>query len=293
MKIVSYNIHYGIGKDERYSLERVVDAVSGADIVALQEVERYYDGSRAPRQPEDIAALMPAYYWVYDAAFDVDCSTIRADGSIANRRRQHGQMLLSRWPIIARRYFPLPRLYVDDEFNMQMGVLEGVIKTPLGALRVYNLHCGSISAARRRLPSAFILDLVRNAPLQGGAWSGPNGEFAERDWCAGMAQPPMPQSAIVLGDFNMQPGSDEYRLLCRAQGPSGAPLLTDLWALHNPDRQVLSWHSNPAKPGPAQSALLDYCLLSGDLLVSARNCWIDEAAAGSDHQPLWAELDAP
>jgi endonuclease/exonuclease/phosphatase family metal-dependent hydrolase len=43
MKIVSYNIHYAIGKDERYDLERVVNAVEGADIIALQEVERHYD----------------------------------------------------------------------------------------------------------------------------------------------------------------------------------------------------------------------------------------------------------
>ena len=38
MKIVAYNIHYAIGKDERYDLERVVTAVEGADIIALQEV---------------------------------------------------------------------------------------------------------------------------------------------------------------------------------------------------------------------------------------------------------------
>jgi endonuclease/exonuclease/phosphatase family metal-dependent hydrolase len=39
MKIVSYNIHYAIGKDDRYDLERIATAVAGADIIALQEVE--------------------------------------------------------------------------------------------------------------------------------------------------------------------------------------------------------------------------------------------------------------
>ena len=292
MKIASYNIHYGIGKDESYAIDRVVDAVRDADIIALQEVERYYDSAQAPRQPEDIAALLPGYYWVYDAAFDVDCSTIGADGNISNRRRQHGQMLLCRWPIITKRYFPLPRLYIDDEFNMQMGVLEAVIDTPLGPLRIYNLHFGSVSAEERLLQGAQVLDLVRQAPAQGGAWSGPNGKFSERDWCVGMSPPPMPQSAIVLGDFNMTPGSDEYQLLCEARNSAGRPLLIDLWARYNPAREVMSWHSNPAKRGPAECALLDYCLLTDDLLSKARGCWIDEAAAGSDHQPLWAEFDA-
>ena len=39
MKIVTYNVHYAIGKDNRYNLQRVIDSVRGADIVALQEVE--------------------------------------------------------------------------------------------------------------------------------------------------------------------------------------------------------------------------------------------------------------
>jgi endonuclease/exonuclease/phosphatase family metal-dependent hydrolase len=290
VKIVSYNIHYAIGKDDRYDLERVVDSLRGADIIALQEVERRYDTPRSPSQPEDIAALLPAYYWVYDAAFDVDCSRRRGDGSIDNRRRQHGQMLLSRWPILAKRYFPLPRIRVDDEFNMQMGVLEGIVDTPLGALRIYNLHFGSVAGAERQLQAACLLDLLRESPARGGAWTGPNGEFAERDWCAGDSEPPMPSEAILLGDYNMRPGSPEYRLLCGATDDKGAPLLTDLWARHNPGRSIVSWHSNPSKPGPAGSALLDYCLVTPQTAARATACWIDETAAGSDHQPLWASF---
>ena len=292
MKIVSYNIHYAVGKDDRYDLERVVSAVAGADIIALQEVERYYDSPQSPAQPEDIAALLAEYFWVYDAAFDIDCSEVAADGRVSNRRRQHGQMLLSRWPILSKRYFPLPRIRIDDEFNMQMGVLEGVIETPLGALRIYNLHFGSVASEERRLQADYLLDLVRNTPARGGAWTGPNGEYAERDWCVGALEPPMPEAAIALGDFNLEPDSAEYQQLCAATDSTGGPLLTDLWALHNPARQVMSWHSNPGKPGPAGRALLDYCMVTRNLAARASACWIDTETAGSDHQPLWAEFDA-
>jgi len=291
MKIVSYNIHYAIGKDDRYDLQRVTTAVAAADIIALQEVERYYDTPQSPSQPEDIAALLPEHYWVYDASFDIDCSERQADGRIINRRRQHGQMLLSRWPIIAKRYFALPRVYIDNEFNMQMGVLEGIIDTPLGALRIYNVHFGSVSSEERQQQADRVLELVREAPSQGGAWSGPNGEFSERDWCVGNPEPPMPATAIVLGDFNMQPDSREYQMLCDAKGVSDTALLTDVWALFNPERQVMSWHSNPSKRGPQACALLDYCLVTEALTTRTTACWIDEAAAGSDHQPLWAEFD--
>jgi endonuclease/exonuclease/phosphatase family metal-dependent hydrolase len=292
MKIVSYNIHYAIGKDDRYDLERVVNAVTGADIIALQEVERYYDSPQGPSQPEDIAALLPTYYWVYDAAFDIDCSAVSTDGRVSNRRRQHGQMLLCRWPILSKRYFALPRVRIDDEFNMQMGMLEGVIETPLGALRVYNLHFGSVSSDERRLQADYLLDRVRLAPAQGGAWTGPNGEFAERDWCVGALEPPLTDSVIALGDFNLEPDSAEYAQLCAATAPDGSPLLTDLWARHNPGPPVMSWHSNPSKRGPAERALLDYCLTTQDLAARACACWIDTAVAGSDHQPLWAEFEA-
>ncbi|NKW71504.1 EEP domain-containing protein, partial [Rhodobacteraceae bacterium R_SAG10] len=40
MKLVSYNIQYGFGADGNYDLGRIAQVVDGADIIALQEVER-------------------------------------------------------------------------------------------------------------------------------------------------------------------------------------------------------------------------------------------------------------
>ncbi|TIN57465.1 MAG: EEP domain-containing protein, partial [Mesorhizobium sp.] len=42
MKLVSYNIQYGYGSDGRYDLARATRLVDGADIIALQEVERHW-----------------------------------------------------------------------------------------------------------------------------------------------------------------------------------------------------------------------------------------------------------
>jgi endonuclease/exonuclease/phosphatase family metal-dependent hydrolase len=136
-----------------------------------------------------------------------------------------------------------------------------------------------------------VLELVREAPSQGGAWTGSNGEFSERDWCVGNPEPPMPTTAIVLGDFNLEPDGLEYQILCGATDDTGMALLTDILALRNPGRKIMSWHSNPSKLGPQECALLDYCLVTEALMARVNACWIDEAAAGSDHQPLWAEFD--
>jgi len=37
MKIVSYNIRFGLGLDQRYDLGRIADTVRDADIIGLQE----------------------------------------------------------------------------------------------------------------------------------------------------------------------------------------------------------------------------------------------------------------
>ena len=38
MQIVSYNIQFGTGRDEKVDLARIADTVRGADLIALQEV---------------------------------------------------------------------------------------------------------------------------------------------------------------------------------------------------------------------------------------------------------------
>lgn len=291
MKIVSYNIHYAIGKDSRYDLARIVETVAGADIIGLQEVERNYGPPGGPLQPEEIAALLPDYYWVFDAAFDIDDSERHQDGTILNRRCQHGQMLLSRWPILSKRYFPLPRLDIDYQFNMQMGVLEGVLETPLGALRVYVLHLGSVSGEEREHQANFLLARVRDAPGEGGAWTGPACDDIDKDWSAGKAKPPMPENAIVLGDFNMEVDSVEYKIFATAKDRGGQMLLTDIWARQNPNVDVKTWYPNPGRPGNEAPARLDYCFLTQGLVDRAVSSWVYEAAIGSDHQPLWVELE--
>eukprot|EP01030_Chromulinospumella_sphaerica_P031480 gene31480-32107_t len=41
VKFVSYNIQYGTGRDNVVDLARIARAVQGADVIALQEVERF------------------------------------------------------------------------------------------------------------------------------------------------------------------------------------------------------------------------------------------------------------
>jgi len=141
MKIVTYNIQFGLGKDGRFNLERIANEVCGADIIALQEVERNWQRSGMVDQPKILAQLLDQYYWVYGPFFDVDASRTGADGQVINIRRQFGNMILSKTPIISTRQFPLPKSSINDQRNMVVGMLEGIVELPGGkAMRIYNAH---------------------------------------------------------------------------------------------------------------------------------------------------------
>jgi len=100
-------------------------------------------------QPAELARLLGDYHWVYGPAFDMDASERGTDGKIRNRWRQFGTMVFARWPIQASRLLVFDKTATAHHFNMDVGALECVIDTPLGPLRVYSLHLGSLSAPER------------------------------------------------------------------------------------------------------------------------------------------------
>ena len=62
MKLVTCNIQYFRGKDGRFEIERIADAVRGADVIALQEVVRNWPGSDIADHPARLGELLGDYY---------------------------------------------------------------------------------------------------------------------------------------------------------------------------------------------------------------------------------------
>ena len=293
MRVVSYNIQYGVGKDGKLDLARAMRSVAGADIVALQEVERNWLKSGMADQAAEIAALMPDYYWVYGPFFDVDASRRGADGRIENRRRQHGTMLLARWPIRSSRLFPLPKLDNASGLGFQMGALEGVVDVPGHPIRVYSVHLSSLGSEERRVQAEALKRIWRLTADEGPTWSGEVG-LAGVDWSDGEPMPPAPVDALLLGDFNCEPGTPEYRAIV-ADDPSlhGRAFyrmsLSDSWAIAGGGGEGATYPPSAAYPIP-KAQRIDYGFVSGGLAPRLQRAWVDEAAQGSDHQPYWIEL---
>ena len=136
-----------------------------------------------------------------------------------------------------------------------------------------------------------MINLVAKTPETGGAWTGPAGTNADRDWSGGKVPEVMPGSAIVLGDFNMIKDSDEYQILAAASGLDNQPLLIDAYSRFNAKQLLDTWHPNPGRDDDQESAMLDYIFLTPNLLPSTTRVWVDEQADGSDHQPVWLDLE--
>lgn len=127
MRVVSYNIHKGIGgSDRRYRLERIVDVLASldADLLCLQEVT--IDLPRTSRH--DQAAVLMERFAPMHGAFQ------------QNVHWQHGgygNLLLSRWPLRERH-----RISLRFGDKKPRGAQLVVVDTPDGPLRCTNWHLG-------------------------------------------------------------------------------------------------------------------------------------------------------
>ena len=188
MKLVSYNIQYGMGPDGIFDPDRIAASVADADIIALQEVSR----GLAQNGGADLVALLeqrlPGYFSAYAAAMDIDGGSSIVDGRAMMRRRQLGNMIFSRWPILATRNLLLPRTRSFDRANFQRSALEALIVTPLGPLRIYDVHLDHINHEERTLQIAHLKERVFAYPMEGGAITGA-AEYGE-------PEPPHPEDGL-------------------------------------------------------------------------------------------------
>lgn len=291
MRIVTYNIQWGKGRDGRVDLDRIARSVASADVIALQEVERNWREMEHADEVARLSALLPDHHAVYCPSVDF---ALPAD---PGRRRQYGLMVLSRHPVLTVRSWPLPRTRVLGQLSDPSILVECVIGHPARPFRLYVTHMNYISARCRLRQAEAILRIVAEAKAEGPLIDGPGAPDSDfgADWMA-LARtdlPPMPAPAVLLGDFNMAPGSPEYAQLCGPVSPGEGRLVEDglfadaLTLAGLPEDAGITFPGGNGEP----AVRIDHILLSPDLAPALRAAWIDDEADGSDHQPVWAELD--
>jgi endonuclease/exonuclease/phosphatase family metal-dependent hydrolase len=133
MRLLSYNIHKGIGgRDRLYRLQRVIDVIEAEnpDVLCLQEVARDSPRSHFDDQPH----LLTEYFKFTGVLYQQ---------TVHLQRGGYGNLILSRWPLASKHQISL-RLNTKKPRGAQLVVIE----TPEGPLHLVNFHLGLADAER-------------------------------------------------------------------------------------------------------------------------------------------------
>jgi len=173
VRLVTFNIHHGVGDDGRHDLARLAQvlAAADADVICLQEVDRHF-GDRSENVDQ---GLLLARALDLQLAWGPAVDEPRPDG---RPRGEYGNALLSRLPILVSDVHRLPGAGEPRSALRTMIELDG------GALWVTTTHL-SRKSGDRAAQVAAVADL-HTAPMETG---------------------------IVVGDFNTPPDAPELAAL--------------------------------------------------------------------------------
>ncbi len=289
MRIVTYNIQYGVGLDGRYDTGRIADAVRGAELICLQEVTRNNPRFGRHDMVAELRDALPDYFAVFGPNFAADVGSHVENGRAVDVHFQFGNMILSKTPVLSSRNILLPRNRSYEGLNFQRGALEAMVETPLGMVRFYSVHLDHRDPLERLEQVRFLKARALGYPVEGGAISG----AAE----LGFPEPPHPEPYVMAGDFNILAGTPEYEALCgRVDHEFGQPV-TAAYAVDAARRlgcdtgdDNKTW-VDPKRPGErSRWKRIDYVFAHPLLAGRLKSARVDRNAAGSDHLPLWVEL---
>ncbi len=281
MRLLTWNIQWGRGMDGRVDLARIaseIHAMGDFDVVCLQEVAVNFSGLPGSSGEDQVALLtehMPGYLQVYGAATDVP------DGR--GGRKRFGNLILSRLPVGQVFHHLLPWPADPDVPSMQRVLVEAVVETDIGAMRVHTTHLEYYSRTQREAQIDAIRALHAEAcaharrPRLGKVEGGGSFEVF-----------PRPGAAILCGDMNFSAEASEH---ARMLAPiDHAPAWRDAWEILHPGiahAPTVGIHKVDFVDRPA---CFDFIFLTDDLAPRLRAMRVNPETEASDHQPVWIEL---
>jgi endonuclease/exonuclease/phosphatase family metal-dependent hydrolase len=143
LRLVSFNIAFAAHADSAIAVLTSEPALRGADVILLQEMDE-----QATRRVADALGM---WYVYYPAIFHL------------RTRRDFGNAVLSRWPILQDAKLVLP--HVSRYARTHRTATAATIRVGDSLVRVYSTHLGTMadvgSAARRAQLRAIIADAAR------------------------------------------------------------------------------------------------------------------------------------
>ncbi len=226
------------------------------DLIALQEIQYLSWYEKDPRhQADQLAERLPGYSLIWQPAHYYQ--GFGADG------KWEGLAILSRFPVVDRRYQLLSRDEGDPDDRHQRIVLGAKVRALAGALWLFTTHFPLSARARERVACEvydFVVETAGRLPF------------------------------VLTGDLNAQPDAAPIRFLTgrlTLEGQRGN--LVDAWALLHPDEPGFTW------PTWEPRERIDYIFVSPSVRVHEIALAATEPNAQgiypSDHCGLVAEVE--
>ncbi len=284
MKLITWNIQWGCGLDGRVDLARIVAharSMADFDVLCLQEVADNFpapglDGNDDRDQFAELATLLPEYCRV--EGYGVD---LAGDGP---RRRRFGNVIFSRYRVLAARRHALPWPADPGKESMPRVAVEALLVAPIGAMRVTTTHLEYYSDVQRRAQAARLRELHVEACARAAQPGFPTAEGGPFD------PPPQTPLAVLTGDLNFAPDHPAYEIVQKPL-PDGTAGYVDAWALLNsrqPHAPTFCVHDTRYSKTPY---CCDFVFVSAPLRERVRALRVDGETRASDHQPVLFELD--
>lgn len=282
MKLITWNIQWGRGVDDRVDLERIVAtarALADFDVLCMQEIADNFPalpGSDDRNQFAALAALLPGYRRIEGYAVD-----LRGEGG---RRRRFGNAIYSRYEVLSARRHALPWPADPGKETMPRVAVEATLQASMGPIRLTTTHLEYYSDVQRRAQARELRELHDEACGRALHPGYPTAEGGPSD------ATPQTTCAILTADFNFPPDNPAYGEIQGALA-GGGPRYRDAWPLvhgRQPHTPTFCVHSQVYSKTPYAC---DFVFVSEPLATRVRRIEVDSATTASDHQPVLLELD--
>jgi len=282
MRLITWNVQWFCGLDDKVDVERVIDhvrAMADFDVLCLQEVAVNYaqlTGDAGFDQVARLRELLPEYEIIFGAAV----TELGRQG----QRQQFGNLIATRLPVAQAQSYPLP--YPPDVGVRTMPRIcsTATVLSELGPIRIMTTHLEFYSKAQRMAQAKALVDIHRQA-------------------CGHVVDPPLDDETgspfqnkahttqtILCGDFNFETTDAEYGVI-QSEAPVGISSLKDAWPLvhgaqqpHDPTFRLFDTRYGPVP------ICCDFLFVSGNLQRQVRKVAVDRVTRASDHQPMLLEL---
>jgi endonuclease/exonuclease/phosphatase family metal-dependent hydrolase len=277
MRVLTWNIQWGLGMDGVTDLKRIVERVmdmADPDILCFQEVSSNMPelkGTSGANQFAELATLLPLYAAVAGATVEIF--------DHHGHPRRFGNAMFSRLPVERVLRHTLPWLPAGER-NMPRGLIETTVVAPFGPLRIMTTHLEYFSAEAR----AAQVDAIRAVHAQA---------------CTRASVPPargtgpyeptsQPTAALLMGDFNMH-SSDPTKHRISESFANGVPRLLDAWTVRHGDApHPNSFCITDQTYGPPHCC--DFIFVGEDIKDRVADIAYDTDVRYSDHQPVSIRL---